>query len=80
MVHSAFVNAIIFQPSFDTARAYMQQLDHPLIGARIQLIYTEDPYTLLCPGEAGYVIDVDDTGIIHVEWDNGSNLGRSSRG
>ncbi len=53
----------------------MQQLDHPLIGARIQLIYTSDPYTLLCPGEAGYVVDVDDIGVIHIKWDNGSNLG-----
>lgn len=53
----------------------MQKLDHHLIGARIQLRYTSDLYTLLCPGEAGYVVDVDDTGIIHVEWDSGSSLG-----
>ena len=53
----------------------MQKLDHHLIGARIKLIYTSDPYTLLCPEEAGYVVDIDDIGFIHVEWDNGSNLG-----
>lgn len=53
----------------------MQKLDRSLIGARIELIYTSDPYTLLCPGEAGCVVDVDDLGIIHVEWDNGSSLG-----
>lgn len=53
----------------------MQKLDHPLIGARIQLVYTSATYTLLRPRNLGYVRDVDDANIIHVEWDNGSSLG-----
>ena len=46
-----------------------------LKGKRIELISTTDPYTELKPGDQGTVDFVDDTGTIHVSWDNGSQLG-----
>jgi hypothetical protein len=33
------------------------------------------PYTVLEPGPEGTVIAVDDLGIVHVRWDDGSTLG-----
>lgn len=44
-------------------------------GTRVALVQMEDPYTRLKPGEKGTVIDVDDIGTIHVNWDSGSSLG-----
>jgi hypothetical protein len=44
-------------------------------GTRVALVYTEDPYTRLKPGEKGTVTCVDDIGTIHVNWDSGSSLG-----
>ncbi len=45
-------------------------------GTRIELISMEDdPYSTLRPGDKGAVSFVDDTGTIHVRWDNGSGLG-----
>lgn len=52
-------------------RTFHQQL----IGKRIQLQYTNDPYTTLKQGDQGVVDFVDDLGTIHVKWDNGSSLG-----
>ena len=46
-----------------------------LKGMRIELISTTDPYTKLKPGDRGIVDFVDDMGTIHVNWDNGSQLG-----
>lgn len=46
-----------------------------LQGARVKLLYTSDPYTLVQPGEQGTVVYVDGLNTIHVEWNNGSNLG-----
>ena len=46
-----------------------------LEGKRIELISISDPYTNLKPGDRGTVDFVDDTGTIHVIWDNGSTLG-----
>ena len=46
-----------------------------LKGKRIELISTTDPYTELKPGDRGTVDFVDDMGTIHVNWDNGSQLG-----
>ncbi len=45
------------------------------IGDRIQLQFTNDPYTNLVSGDLGTVDHVDDLGTIHVNWDNGSHLG-----
>lgn len=44
-------------------------------GDRIELIYTNDPFTSLSPGTQGTVLFIDDIGTIHVRWDNGSRLG-----
>ena len=46
-----------------------------LKGKRIELISTTDPYTELKPGDLGTVDFVDDMGTIHINWDNGSQLG-----
>ena len=48
---------------------------HALIGKRVQLQYTNDPYTKLRKGDEGVVDFVDDTGTISVKWDSGSSLG-----
>ena len=45
------------------------------VGKKVQLVYTDDQYTKLKPGDFGIVRLVDDTGTIHVNWENGSNLG-----
>jgi len=46
-----------------------------LNGKRIELISTSDPYTELKSGDLGTVDFVDDLDTIHVNWDNGSQLG-----
>jgi len=51
-----------------------------LIGKRIKLLHTSDPYTKLKPGDIGTVIDVHTVRLpkpftqIWVKWDSGSNL------
>jgi hypothetical protein len=35
----------------------------------------DDPYTTLQDGDEGTITQVDDAGVIHVNWDNGSSLG-----
>ena len=46
------------------------------VGARVELIEMDDPYTTkLVPGCRGTVRCVDDIGTIHVSWDCGSSLG-----
>ena len=46
------------------------------VGARVELIKMDDPYTTkLVPGCRGTVRCVDDIGTIHVSWDCGSSLG-----
>lgn len=44
-------------------------------GARVELIEMNDPYRPMPEGLKGTVTCVDDTGTIHVNWDNGSSLG-----
>lgn len=46
-----------------------------LIGKRVRLQYTNDPYTNLRQGDEGTVDHVDDAGTLFVKWDNGSGLG-----
>ncbi|WP_231583056.1 DUF4314 domain-containing protein [Actinobaculum suis] len=47
----------------------------PATAPRVRLISTDDPYTNLRAGDEGTVAFIDDAGTVHVEWDNGSNLG-----
>ncbi|WP_026524736.1 DUF4314 domain-containing protein [Butyrivibrio sp. MB2005] len=44
-------------------------------GTRVELVHMDDPYTKIPEGTLGTVQVVDDTGTIHVKWDNGSSLG-----
>ena len=46
-----------------------------LIGKRVMLLHTEDPYTRLQRGDEGTVTHIDDYGTVFVKWDNGSTLG-----
>jgi hypothetical protein len=46
-----------------------------LIGKRIRLQFTNDPYTKLNAGSEGVVTFVDDFGTITAKWDDGSTLG-----
>lgn len=46
-----------------------------LVGKRVRLQYTNDPYTTLRSGDEGTVSFVDDFGTLHVRWDSGSGLG-----
>lgn len=51
------------------------QAEGKLSGVRVELISTTDQYTSLKPGDQGTVSFVDDTGTVHIEWDNGLKLG-----
>lgn len=44
-------------------------------GSRVELISMDDPYRDIPSGTKGTVTEVDDTGTIHVHWDNGCCLG-----
>ncbi|AOZ73096.1 hypothetical protein BK816_07170 [Boudabousia tangfeifanii] len=46
-----------------------------LVGRRVRLDDTSDPYTTLAPGTEGTINHVDDLGTLHVAWDDGSTLG-----
>jgi hypothetical protein len=55
--------------------------ENPLIGKRVRLVYTKDPYTDLKSGDLGTVTDVNECDFvgdfftqIGVKWDSGSNL------
>lgn len=43
-------------------------------GKKVKLIHMDDPYPLP-EGITGTVNNVDDAGVIHVYWKNGSTLG-----
>jgi hypothetical protein len=44
-------------------------------GQRVALEYTNDPHTLLRPGDEGTVIGHDEaTGVVDIAWDSGSRL------
>lgn len=45
------------------------------VGTRIVLIYMDDPYPSLKPGNTGTVTGLDDLGTIQMLWDSGSTLG-----
>lgn len=49
--------------------------DSSIIGKRVRLISTSDPFTKLRKGAEGTVGFVDDTGTVFVDWDSGSSLG-----
>lgn len=43
-------------------------------GCRVELIKMDDPYREMPPGLKGVVTGVDDSGSIHIQWQNGSSL------
>ena len=43
-------------------------------GGRVELVKMDDPYREMPPGMQGVVTGVDDSGSIHVDWQNGSSL------
>ena len=43
-------------------------------GCRVELVKMDDPYREMPPGLQGVVTGIDDTGSIHVNWQNGSSL------
>lgn len=46
-----------------------------LPGTKVRCIYMDDPYNPVPSNTEGIVEKVDDSGTIHVIWDNGSSLG-----
>lgn len=46
-----------------------------LVGRRIRLVSTNDPWTKLRSGDEGTVTTVDCMGTVHVRWDSGGHLG-----
>jgi hypothetical protein len=52
-----------------------EPLGNPLVGKRVQILNTDDPYTKLPMGTWGTVTFLDDMGTVHVQWDDGSSLG-----
>ena len=44
-------------------------------GTQVELVWMDDPYTRLTPGEKGIVRLVDDTATVFVDWASGSSLG-----
>jgi hypothetical protein len=51
------------------------QVMRKLVGRRVRLERCCDPYTNLQPGTLGTVHLVDDAGTVHVDWDDGCQLG-----
>lgn len=44
-------------------------------GCRVELVFMDDPYTKLKPGDQGTVSVVDSIGTVFIDWDCGSSLG-----
>lgn len=43
-------------------------------GCRVELVKMDDPFREMPPGLQGVVTGIDDSGSIHVNWQNGSSL------
>lgn len=58
-------------------RSKMIDKNHPLVGKRIELVHTSDPYTKLKTGDKGtvkFLMPNLDVMTVAVEWESGSNL------
>lgn len=53
----------------------LEVLRRKLVGRRVRLIRTSDPWTALSAGDEGIVTLIDDMATVHVSWDNGASLG-----
>lgn len=50
------------------------------VGDRVQLIFTDDPYTELRSGDTGTVNFIDDEGTVFIKWDCGTtSLGLNTK-
>lgn len=45
------------------------------IGQRVKLVNCDEPLTRLLPGANGTVVDVDDAGVLLVDWDDAHRRG-----
>lgn len=58
----------------DVHKEVIKSMNDKMKGKRVELIFMDDKYTNLKPGDKGTISSIDDLGDIHVEWDNGSTL------
>lgn len=47
----------------------------PEVGQRVRLVFCNDVYTTVVPGDCGTVNSIDALGTVHVRWDKGVSLG-----
>lgn len=69
---------VVLQHEIDSLRSLLEYWDlrkDEIVGKRVCLISTSDPYTNVAPNDFGIISHVDDAGTIHVNWTNGSKLG-----
>jgi len=59
-------------PSKDTVERLRKEYPH---DTRVELLWMNDPYSMLKPGDQGTVDFVDDSGTVFILWDSGSTLG-----
>jgi Domain of unknown function (DUF4314) len=53
----------------------MPHMSDTKLGDRVEVIRCYDAYTKLRPGTRGTVTLIDQLGTVHVQWDDGRNLG-----
>ena len=53
----------------------MPHMSDTKLGDRVEVIRCYDAYTKLRPGTQGTVSLIDQLGTVHVQWDDGRNLG-----
>jgi hypothetical protein len=53
----------------------MPHMSDTKLGDRVEVIRCYDAYTKLRPGTRGTVSLIDQLGTVHVQWDDGRNLG-----
>jgi hypothetical protein len=64
-----------FKKNDMSMRELDKELFKDLAGRRLRLVFTNDEYTHLEPGDEGFVYSVDDSGTLRVNWDQGEGLG-----
>ncbi len=78
IVNKILFDSLVTKEELEFLKNFINDLvsDRPnLVSKRVRLVFTEDKYTNLKPGDCGTVTHVDDSGTVFVDWDNGSGLG-----